>query len=150
MSNNHIFCQRYWSLIAALALPTVEVFSEIVIGHFFYYEIVRTVLFVICIALLIHSWFMQRRYTTSKWRLVFFTLLLSLVALGPLWFGMNGMRAHYYPLNWDDHEVAVWSNICSLQYRIVQFAEVLSIVVVLWLLVDLARWLAKRSFGKLP
>lgn len=144
------FLKRYWSLAAAILLPILEFIPEIFIRHFIGFEIVRGFLSIVCIALLIHSWFMQRKYVENNWRLVFFTLLLSLVALGPLWFGLNGMRAHYYPLNWDDHEVAVWSNICLLQDRIVQLAEVLSVVVALWLLVDLVRWLAKRSFIKLP
>jgi len=71
-----------------------------------------------------------------------------LVALGPLWFGLNGMRAHYYPLHWNDNEISVWSNICSLQYRIEQLAKVLGIAAIVWLIVDLVRWLVKRVTGK--
>jgi hypothetical protein len=70
--------------------------------------------------------------------------LLCVLVLGPVWLGLNVLRAHYYPLYWDDQEVAVWSNICDLQDRVKQLAEVLGIAVALWALVDLARWLAKR------
>jgi hypothetical protein len=74
---------------------------------------------------------LQRRYAKNKWRLAFFTLLLSLIILGPLWLGLNVLRAHYYPLHWDDHEIAVWSNICYVQYGIEQIAQVLGIVMAL-------------------
>jgi len=53
------------------------------------------------------------------------------------------MRVHSYPLNWVTDE-ALWSNICNLQYRIEQLAEVLGIAVALWAIVDSIRWLTKR------
>jgi hypothetical protein len=112
------------------------------------YEVVRAALALVCIALLVHSWFRQRKYAKSKLRLAFFTLMLTLVALGPVWLGLNVMRAHYYRLNWDDHEVAVWSNICSIQYRVEQLARVLGIAVTLWVIVDSVRWLAKRVHAR--
>jgi hypothetical protein len=144
MLKKHQIFSRYWSLAAALLLPIIEFSSEGLIRLFMNYEVARAVLSVVCIALLVHSWFMHRRYAENKWRLAFFTLLLSLIVLGPLWLGLNVLRAHYYPLYWDDQEIAVWSNICKLQDRTELFAKVLGIAVALWALVDLARWLAKR------
>jgi hypothetical protein len=88
---------------------------------------------------------MQRKFAKDKLRLAFFTLMLTLVALGPVWLGLNVMRAHYYPLNWGDHDVAVWSNICTMQYRVEQIAQVLGIAVILWVTVDSVHWLAKRA-----
>ena len=144
MPKTHPIIARYWSLAAALLLPIIEFSSEGLIRLFMNYEVARAMLSVVCIALLVHSWFMQRRYAENKWQLTFLTLLMSLIVLGPLWLGLNVLRAHYYPLYWDDQEIAVWSNICNLQERVKQLAEVLGIAVVLWTLVDLARWLAKR------
>jgi hypothetical protein len=144
MPKTHQIFSRYWSLAAALLLPLIEFPSERFIRLFMNFEVARAALSVVCIALLVHSWFMQRRYAENKWRLAFFTLLLCVLVLGPVWLGLNVLRAHYYPLYWDDQEVAVWSNICDLQDRVKQLAEVLGIAVALWALVDLARWLAKR------
>jgi len=140
---------RYWSLATAILLPVIELLTEGVIRLFADYEVARAVLSVVCIALLVHSWFLQRKYAESKWQLAFFTLLLTLVALGPVWLGLNVMRAHFYPLNWVTDE-ALWANICNLQYRVMQLAEVLGIAVLLWVIVDLVRWLAKRirAIGK--
>jgi hypothetical protein len=144
MLKTHPIFNRYWSLAAALLLPVIEFSCEGLIRHFIDYEVARAVLSVVCIVLLVHSWIMQRRYAENKWRLTFFTLLLSLIVLGPLWLGLNVLRAHYYPLYWDDQEVAVYSNICDLQDRIVLLAKVLGIAVALWAIVDLARCLVKR------
>jgi hypothetical protein len=134
---------RYWSLAAAILLPVTELPCEGIIRLFMDFEVARAVLCVVCLALLVHSWIMQRRYAESKWRLAFFTLLLILLALGPIWLGLNVMRAHFYPLNWVTDE-ALWSNICNLQYRVEQLAEMLGIAFVLWVVVDLVRWLVRR------
>jgi hypothetical protein len=90
---------------------------------------------------------MQRKYAENKWRLAFFTLLLTLVVLGPVWLGLNVMRAHFYPMNWITDQ-ALYGNICDLQDRVTQLAEVLGIAVALWAIVDLVRWLTKRISAK--
>jgi len=149
MPKTHPIFDRYWSLAVALLLPIIEFSCEGLIRLFINYEVPRAVLSVACIVLLVHSWFMQRRYVQRKWRLVFWTLFLSLVALGPLWLGLNVIRAYSYPENWKT-DVALYENICYVQDIVEQLAKVLGIVVVLWVIIDLARWLAKRSFGKLP
>ncbi len=147
--NNHPFIHRYWSLLLAFVLPVVEFFSEGGIGHFVDYEITREVLSVICIALLIHSWFMQRGNLQSRWRLAFWTLFLSLVALGPLWLGLNVIRAYSYPENWKT-DVALYENICYLQDIVEQLAKILGIAVTLWAIADLVRRMRKRSFDNIP
>ncbi len=135
---------RYWSMAAALILPLIEFSTEGIIRLFAAYEVDRAVLSIICIALLVHSWFMQRKYAKSKWRLAFFTILLSLLALGPVWLGLNVLRANFYPLNWTTDEVLLYTNICDLQDRVIQLAEVLGIAVALMATVDSVRWLAQR------
>jgi hypothetical protein len=146
MPKTHPIIDRYWSLAAALLLPVIEFSCEGIIRLFMDYEVARAMLSVACIALLIHSWFMQRKYAKSKWRLAFFTLLLSLIALGPLWLGLNVIRAYSYPENWKT-DVALYENICYLQDIVEQLAKVLGIAVVLWTIVDLVRWLAKRIWA---
>jgi hypothetical protein len=134
---------RYWSLVAATILPLVELFTELVTRGFWgFHEIVRAALSIVLIALLVHSWFMQRRFAQSKWRFAFLTLLLSLLALGPLWLGLNVIRYYAHPMNWNNWEL--WQSICNLQYRVEQLAEVLGAAVALWVIFDLVRWLVKR------
>jgi hypothetical protein len=138
---------RYWSLATAILLPVIEFLTEGLTRPLGDYEVARAVLSVVCIALLVHSWFMQRKYAENKWRLAFFTLLLTLVVLGPVWLGLNVMRAHFYPMNWITDQ-ALYGNICDLQDRVTQLAEVLGIAVALWAIVDLVRWLTKRISAK--
>jgi hypothetical protein len=142
--------ERYWSLATAILLPVIELLTEGLIRLFVDYEVSRAVLSVVCIALLIHSWFMQRRYANSKWRLAFFRLLLSLVALGPVWLGLNVMRSYSYNLAADyERYSTVWYHnlywyAVEWQDRIVFLAKVMVIAVALWVIVDLVRWLTKR------
>jgi hypothetical protein len=134
---------RYWSLAAVVILPVVEFFTELVTRGFWgSYEIVRAALSIVCIALLVHSWSMQRRYAQDRWRLAFLTLVLCLIALGPVWLGLNVVRYYAHPMNWNNWEL--WQKTCILQYRVEQLAEVLGVAVALWMIVDLVRWLAKR------
>jgi hypothetical protein len=65
-----------------------------------------------------------------------------------VWLELNVLRFYAHPMNWNKWEL--WQAVCEWQYRVEQLAHVLAVGVALWLLVDLARWLAKRSFGKLP
>jgi hypothetical protein len=51
---------------------------------------------VLCVALLIHSWFMQRRFTRTPQRLVLLTLVLCLPALASIWLGLNVIRFYSY------------------------------------------------------
>jgi hypothetical protein len=134
---------RYWSLAAVFILPVAVFFAEVATRGFWEdYEIVRAVLSATCIALLVHSWLIQRKHTKSQWRLAFWTLLLSLVALGPVWLGLNVIRYYAHPMNWNKWEL--WQAICLWQYRIELTAQVLAVVVLLWATVDLVCWLAKR------
>jgi len=136
-------------------LPVVEFLAEVATRGFGgYYEIARVVLSVVCIGLLVHSWFMQRRYAQSKWRLGFFTLLLSLPMLGCVWLGLNVIRSYSYDFavdynrnlgNWRQN---LYGYAVESQDMIVLFAKVLGIALALWLMVDLVRWMGKRVAGR--
>jgi len=64
---------RYWSVATAIILTVIVLLTEWVVSVADY-EVVRSVLSVVCIVLLVHSWFMQRGYERNKRRLAFFTL----------------------------------------------------------------------------
>jgi hypothetical protein len=141
--------ERYWSLVVAFILPVIEIVVELKYAYPDN-ELTRVTVSVLCLALLIHSWFMQRRYVKNKWRLAFFTLVLSLIALGPLWLGLNVIRFYSYDLGADyQRNSTLWYHnlywyTVELQDTIILLAKVLGIAVVLWAIVDLARWLVKR------
>ena len=141
---------RYWSVVTAIILPVIVFFVEGTVRAFPDYEVVRAVISVLCIALLVHSWFMQRRFVQSRWRLAFFTLLLWLPALGALWLGLNVIRSYTYDSAADYRLYStVWYQglywkVVELQNTIVLLAKVLGIAAALWTIVDLARWLARR------
>jgi hypothetical protein len=147
MLRTHLIFDRYWSLAAAIILPIVV---ESIVSFEKYEEMSWAVLSAVCMALLVHSWFMNRRYTQSKWRLAFWTLFLSLVAFGPIWLGLNVIRFYSYDSQWIS---TLWYHnlygcVVELQDAIILLAEVLGIAVALWVIVDLVRWLAKRVMRK--
>ncbi len=143
MSRTRLIFDRYWSLAAAIVLPVFEFFAEVAARGFGgYYEVIRAVLAVFCLTLLVHSWFMQRKYGKNRWRLGFFTLLLSLPALGCLWLELNVLRYHAHPMNWNKWEL--WQAICEWQYRVERTAQVLGIAVAFWVIGDSVRWMWKR------
>ena len=152
MTRVSMVVSRYWSLAAAFLLPVIETVVESTVRLGAYDEVARTALFVICLALLVHSWFVQRRYAQSRWQLAFWTLFLSLVALGPLWLGLNVIRFYSYDSQWLS---TLWYHnlygcVVELQDVVILSAKMLGILIVLWLIADLARWLWNRCFGKLP
>jgi hypothetical protein len=142
---------RYWSLGAALLLPVMEIVAESTVRLGEYDEVLRALFSVVCLALLAHSWFLQRRYSQSRWRLAFWTLLLSLVVLGPIWLGLNVIRFYSYDLGADyQRNSTLWYHnlywyVVESQDIIVLLAKILGIAIVVWVAIDLVRWLAKRS-----
>jgi hypothetical protein len=150
MPKTHPIFDRYWSQAAALLLPVIEFTSEGIIRLFMDYEVARAMLSAACIALLVHSWFQQRRYAENKWRHYFWTLFISLVALGPIWLGLNVVRFYSYDVDVDyQRNSTLWYHnlywyVVELQDTIILLAEILGILVFLWMIIDLARWLTKR------
>jgi len=137
------FLGLYWSLLLAIAFPVIELLAEMFSRGFgCYSQIMRSVLAAVCFVLLVHSWFMQHRCARTRWRLAFITLLLSLLALGPVWLGLNVLRYYAHPMNWNKWEM--FQRICDLQFRVEQLAQVVGMGVVLWVIVDFARWARKR------
>lgn len=138
-----LILDRYWSLAAAILLPVMEIVAESFVRLGEYDEVLRAILSVVCLALLVHSWFTQRKYTSSQWRLGFFTLLLSLVALGPVWLGLNVIRYYSYA---GEQQYTLYGVVVHLQDVVVWLAETLCAVVSLWVIVDLVRWMKRQSF----
>jgi len=144
---------RYWSLAAAISLPVVEFFTEGFTFHFVDYEILRAILSVVCILLLGHSWFKQLKYSRGKRRLAFFTIFLSLVALGPVWVGLNVIRFYAYPEHCECsfpifNAERVYSVVSILMDAVELFAKVICVVVALWAVVDIARWMGSASSSR--
>ena len=81
--------QRYWSLATTLGLPLMVFF-------FLDRDETRAIMSIACMILLIHSWFMQRRYTQNRSHLLFWTVVLFLPMLGATWLGLNVIRADTY------------------------------------------------------
>ena len=137
--------KRFWSLALVFILPAVELFAE----RFSWYPdwgIARAILSAVCIALLIHSWFMQRRSVKSRWRLTFWTLVLLFFALEFLWLALNSIRGPNYP---DDFTAPnrVYRFAVEWQDRCVISAEAIAAIVGLWIAIDLIRWLDRRWLG---
>lgn len=81
----------------------------------------RAVASVVCLALVMQSWFTQRRYVKSRERLVLVALALSLPALASVWLGLNVLRFYSYdPVS----DISVYSTVVRLQAIIEGFAYV--------------------------
>ncbi len=138
-----MFFSRYWSLVVAILFPLFAIATESAARLGEYDVVLQAILSVICLALFVHSWFMQRRYTQNKWRLSFFTLLLIFFALVPLWLGLNVIRNYSYNAG-VEQMYSLYSDVVILQDAIVWLAKTLCVVVSLWMIVDSGRWLVKR------
>jgi|GEM_PF-4660506 hypothetical protein len=79
-----------WSLIVVFAI------FGLVASGMLPSEPGRAVASALCMALMIQSWVMQRRYAKNRERLVLLTLALTLPALASLWLGMNVLRFYSY------------------------------------------------------
>jgi len=137
--------KRFWSLAIVLCLPMAELFAE----QFRFwpdYEVMRAVLSAMCIALLIHSWFMQRASVKIGWRLTFWTLLLVFFVLEFLWLALNSIRGSTYPVDFQANNRAFWFAVVW-QDRIALLAEGIAGIVGTWIAFDLARWFTYRLRG---
>jgi hypothetical protein len=129
---------RGWSLIVVLGI-----FGLVIV---FRSEPGRAVASVVCLGLVIQSWFTQRRYVKSRERLVLVALALSLPALASVWLGLNVLRFYSYdPVS----EISVYSVVVRLQAIIERFAYVIGLVVVFWTIVEISCSLAERMSVKL-
>jgi hypothetical protein len=126
---------RSWSIaivVAILGLPLLGLLPS---------EPGRAFASILCLALLVQSWFAQRRYFSDSRKLVLLTLVLSLPALASTWLGLNVIRFYSYP---GDEESKVYSEVIRLQSGIEWFAVAVALVTGLWLVYELAHWLAAR------
>ncbi len=145
MTNVRELLERFWSLALVFVLPALELFAE----RFSWYpdqEITRAILSAICIALLVHSWFTQRKSPKSGWRLTFWTLLLLFFVLEFLWLALNSMRGPNYPDDPNADYRLYWF-VVEWQDRIVVLAKVVASIVGAWMASDFIRWLARRLTG---
>jgi hypothetical protein len=139
MNSLRISGVRFWSLGLAIIIPVIEILIETLFeSGQDTIEIRRTVVALVGIALLIHAWNMQRRDVNSTWRLTFWTMLLTLLALGFLWLGLNTSRGNTYPADFSADNWWFW-HVCEWQDWIFSGAKVLAAVLAVWIVVDLVR-----------
>jgi len=130
---------RSWSLIVVLAI-----FWLVISGILS--ELGRALASVLCLALIVQSWFAQRRYARNRERLALLTLALSLPALASLWLGLNVLRFYSYAPESAAH---VYSAVVGLQKIIGICAYVVGMVVALWTIGELGAFLARGISIKL-
>jgi hypothetical protein len=135
MSKTSQALARCWSVTAVIVILGLVLlgFLRSELGHGF--------ASILCLALLTHSWLIQRSYTRTSQRLVFLTLVLCLPALASFWLGLNVIRFYSY-----DPEPGpdVYTVVILLQNIIEWCTAAVGVAVLLWAIVELARWLAKR------
>lgn len=137
---------RFWSFALVFVLPAAELFAE----RFSWYPdfvIMRAILSAVCIALLVHSWFMQRKNAESGWRLTFWTLLLLFFVLEFLWLALNSVRGPNYPADFAADNRAYWFAV-EWQDRIVFSAEVVAGLAGLWVVIEIISRLKRRRTDK--
>lgn len=137
---------RFWSLALVVCLPVAELFSE-KSRLWPDYEIMRAIVSSMCIALLVHSWFQQRKNVKSRWRLTFWTLLLLFFVLEFFWLALNSIRGSTYPVDFRADNRAYWFAVVW-QDRVVLLAKALVGISGSWVAFDLARWIAHRLRGR--
>lgn len=140
MSYSYPSLARSWSLIVVFAIFWL-VLSGILLS-----EPGRAAASVLCMILVLQSWFTQRRYTKSRERLVLFTLALGLPALASLWLGLNVVRFYSYA---PESRANLDSAVVRLQTIIGNVAYAVGLVVFFWTIVELSCFLAKRISVKL-
>jgi len=131
---------RSWSLIVVFAI------FGLVVSGIFSSEPGRAVASALCMALVIQSWVMQRRYAKNRERLVLLTLALTLPALASLWLGLNVLRFYAYA---PESRGRLYSAVVRLQDLIQSVAYAIGLVVVFWTIVELSCFLAERISVKL-
>jgi hypothetical protein len=131
---------RSWSLIVVLGV------FGLVISGILLSEPGRAVASVVCLALVMQSWFEQRKYVRSRERFVLVTLALSLPALASLWLGLNVLRFYSYA---PESQAQFYSSVVRLQAIIEGLAYAVGLVVFFWTIVEISCFLAERLSVKL-
>lgn len=110
--------RRLGTAVLAVLLPIVVWLIEMPLQRSLGVDLwmARVATSIVCIGLLIHSWWLQRAYSRSTVELGFVTCLLVLPLLGAVWLGLNVMRSHLYPTNWTEAEVIRWDRVCQAQH----------------------------------
>ena len=131
---------RGWSVLAVIVIFGLVLSGALVS------EAARAVASVLCVALLIQSWVIQRRYVRNRERLVFLTLALCLPALASFWLGLNVLRFYSYD---GDSPTQTYSTVVRLQGVIQSLAFAVASVVGFWAIVEISCFLAERISDRL-
>lgn len=131
---------RSWSLIVVLCIFWLVASGTLLS------EPVRAIASVVCLGLVIQSWFAQRRCVRNRERFALATLALSLPAFASLWLGLNVLRFYSYS---PESQASIYTAVISLQKVVGISAYVVGMVVILWTIGELASFLGKRISFKL-
>jgi hypothetical protein len=126
---------RFWSLGLVAVIVLALVLSNV------QSEPVRAIASAGCIGLLVHSWFMLRRYAPDRRRLWLITLALCLPTLAFVWLGLNVIRFYTYP---GDSDSGVYGQVIQLQSGIQWGFAAVACVVVLWAIFELVHTVVQR------
>jgi hypothetical protein len=144
MNAQRNFGIRFWSLALAFLIPIIEISIDFHNGG---YEVRRAMVAIAGIVLLTHSWIMQRKNVGSRWRLAFWTMLLTLFALGFLWLGLNSIRGSTYPDDPNAANLAYWFAV-EWQDRIIVLAKIAAAAVGIWIAIDLILRFTHREMNE--
>ena len=129
---------RGWSLLVVMGI-----FGLVIV---FRSEPGRAVASLVCLALVMQSWFTQRQIVKSREGLVLIALALSLPALASVWLGLNVLRFYSYdPVS----DISVYSTVVRLQEIIEDVSYAIGLVVFFWTIVEISCLLAERMSVKL-
>lgn len=139
------FFKRSWSAAIAVALLALAVvgINRVGIHSQTGNEVGHAFISITCLALLIHSWSIQRMHVRSLPRLVLLTLALCLPALASLWLGLNVIGYYSYE-SAVEHNGQLHGVVIYTQDIIFLCFAGLALVVTVWTLFELAHWLAAR------
>jgi len=137
--DSSVVLARSWSAVV------VFVIFGLVMSGVLASEPARAVASILCIALLIQSWIMQRRYTRTREKLAFLTLALGLPALASIWLGLNVVRFYSYT---GGSPSKSYSTVVRLQEIIQSVAYAAALVVGFWAIVEISCFVAERISRK--
>ncbi len=135
MGHRSAVLTRSWSVVVVFAI------FGLVVSGVLLSEPARAVASLLCIALLIQSWIMQRRYARTHERLVFFTVALCLPALASIWLGLNVLRFYSHS---GDSPTRTYPTVVYLQGIVRGVALAVALVVGFWAVVEFSCSLAQR------
>ena len=129
---------RNWPMFVAITAWLVLA----IVPAFLQSEIVRAVVAVGCMGLMVYQWLTYRKTTSGS-----NFMLLSLVAgvtLASLWLALNVVRFYTYDPE-SDRAWAWHTLVIRVQTPLARVVGLLVVIVFVWALLLLARWLSRRA-----